>query len=363
MVATMKTYSLARRTCVLLTLVLAMAATSPWAQTAAPAPERGNAPVEMSTPWGQRVVPTIDTYVDIRTYESLKPGQRWSEGDAAANRWRKDYDEGRLQLRRNPWRIGPGIYSVGPASLEQQVYLIDTGEGLLLIDPSLDKWHDELLGEIRQLGYAPEQVKWVIVTHCHIDHGQSCHLWRKRGARILVGEGDARAMETCNSIVATWVEPQANGRCTPCPVDERIHDGDVLRLGQLTLHAIRTPGHTPGSTSFAFRRDGKNVLISGDIALHNGRHAWMGNPYADWTQYLDALNKLAHFSLDGEPVRFDVLLPGHGTVDLDQAQRSITETIRVVRNIMARRSSGEPVEWIEPYPWNWEQGVRYERTR
>ncbi|MFO1410847.1 MAG: MBL fold metallo-hydrolase, partial [Steroidobacteraceae bacterium] len=296
---------------------------------------------------------------EIETWRHLRPGQPWSEGAELAARLRADYAAGRLALRRYPWRVGDGIYALGDAQMEQQTYLIDTGAGLLLVDPSLDIWQDEILGQIRALGFRAEAVKWVLMTHCHIDHGQSCHAWRQRGARILIGDGDAHPLETCNSVVATWVEPQANGRCTPCPVDERVHDGDVLKFGTLTVHAIATPGHTPGSTVFYFERGGRHYLVSGDIALHNGRHAWMGNPYADWGQYLASLGKLVDFSLDGQPRRFDVLLPGHGTVDLDMASRSVAETQRVVRDILARRAAGEQVEWIEPYPWNWSQGVSY----
>lgn len=319
---------------------------------------RGDAPVIVETPWGQHVVPTIDTYVDIAIYRSLKPGQPWSDGAALAERLRKDYDEGRLKLRRNPWQIAPGVWSIGPASLEQQVYLVDTGAGLLLIDPSLDKWHDEIVGNIKALGFTPGQVRWVLLTHCHIDHGQSCHMWQGRRAKIVAGAGDAHPMESCNSVVATWVEPQAEGRCVPCRIDLRVEDGDRLRFGGLTVHAIATPGHTPGSTAFAFERGGKWFLVSGDIALHNGRHAWMGNPYADWTQYLAALGKLSAFSLEGKPVQFDVLMPGHGTVDLDQASRSVAKTETLVRWIVARRAEGQSLDWVEPYPWDWEREGR-----
>ena len=97
--------------------------------------------------------------------------------------------------------------------------------------------------------------------------------------------------------------------------------------------------------------------------LHNGRHAWMGNPYADWGQYWQGTEKLADFSLEGKPIRFDILLPGHGTVDSDGAQRSVEETVKIVRNIVARRASGEKIDWIDPYPWNWGQGTVYQKSK
>ena len=305
-------------------------------------------PIVMETPWGQHIVPTIDTYIDIQTYERLKPGDAWSEGEPLAKKLQEDYRAGNLKLRRYPWRIVEGVYALGRDTMEQQIYLLDTGEGLLLIDPSFDAWQDDLLGEIRALGYNPSQVKWVLLTHCHVDHSQSCHTWHERGAKIIVGDADAHPVETGNSLVAIWVEPEAQGHFTPSPVDRRVYDGDVLRFGSLTLHAIGTPGHTPGATCFYLSRNGKHILISGDIVLHNGRHAWMGNPYADWGQYLTSLSKLADFGLDGKPIRFDILLPGHGTVDLDNAQRSVEETVKIVRNIVARRGSGEKIFVFQP---------------
>jgi glyoxylase-like metal-dependent hydrolase (beta-lactamase superfamily II) len=321
-------------------------------------------PVIVETPWGQHVVPTIDTYIEIRKYEQLRPGQAWSEGEALAKKLREDYQDGNLKLRRYPWRIMDGVYALGRDSMEQQIYVLDTSEGLLLIDPSYDDWQDDLVGEIRALGYDPSQVKWVLLTHCHFDHSQSCHTWHERGAKIVVGDADAHPVETGNTLTAFWLEEkQAQWHFTPSRVDWHVYDGDALHFGNITLHAIWTPGHTPGATCFYLYRNGKHILISGDIVLHNGRHAWMGNPYADWGQYLTSLGKLADFAQDGKPIQFDILLPGHGTVDMDNAQRSVEETVKVVRNIVARRASGEKIDWIDPYPWNWSQRITYQKSK
>lgn len=46
-----------------------------------------------------------------------------------------------------------------------------------------------------------------------------------------------------------------------------------------------------------------------------------------------------------------------------EGMRSVRETVWVVRNIVARRKSGANIDWIGPYPWNWQQGVVYERGK
>lgn len=314
-----------------------------------------NTPVSALTPWGQRIAPTVDTLADIAIWNALKPGQFWAEGRAAGDAVRRDYGAGKIPLSRSSWTVIDGVWAIGPWNSEQNIYLIDSGQGLVLIDPSLDAYQDEVLAQIAGLGFRPEQVKWVVLTHCHIDHAQSCQQWKARGAKVIIGAGDAPELAACSDVVAKDFDPRAKGKCTPCAADQRLNDGDVLRFGNLALHAIANPGHTPGSTSFAFQRGGKWLLLSGDIALHNGRHAWTGGTKADWGLYLSSLGKLARWSFAGKPVRFDLLLPGHGTIDLDQGQRSVEQTERVVQHIVTRRAAGEKIGWVEAYPFAWEQ--------
>ncbi len=181
--------------------------------------------------------------------------------------------------------------------------------------------------------------------------------------RILIGDGDAHPVESGNQLVAAYLMPDAERQFMPCTIDQHIFDGDGLQFGDLTLYAIATPGHTPGSTCLYLNHDGKHILFSGDITLHAGRHAWMGNPYVDWDQYLRSLQKLAPYAVNGKEVRFDILLPGHGTVDMDDASRSVDSTIKIVSNVIARRKSGESIDWVEPYVWNWTQGIQYGEKR
>jgi len=324
---------------------------------------QGFEPVVVETPWSQPVVPDLPTFLDIQVYRQLKPGDPWSSGDSIRKQLSKEYESGQLKLRHFPWKVAQGIYVLGKDEEGQLIYLLDTGAGLLLIDPSYDTWQDLLVRQIRELKYDPSQVKWVLVTHCHVDHAQSCHAWRAKGAKIFIPDGDAHPVESGNMITAWWLVPEPDRHFTGCPVDTRIYDGDILEFGKISLYAIATPGHTPGSTCYYLRHEGKDLLFSGDIALHAGRHAWMGNSYADWDQYLKSLEKLAHFAVGDKRVTYEVLLPGHGAVDLKGGQRSVDETVRIVRNILARRHSGETIEWIDPYPWNWSQGVTYKQLR
>ncbi len=318
--------------------------------------KRGNDPVIVETYWGQKVVPDLPTYMDMIVYSSLEPGQSWSDGDSIKEALKVAYDNGTLKLRRHPWRVMDDIFVLGQDEESQLIYLIDTGEGLLLIDPSYDSWHEEILSQIKGLGYSPSQVKWVLITHCHVDHAQSCHLWRKKGAQIIAPLYDAHSIETGNQVTAFWLMEEDEEFFTGCPVDRVVHDGDRLDFGRMTFYAIWTPGHTPGSTCYLLKYMNKQLLFSEDIALHNGRYAWMEDPYADWDQYLKSLKKLENFHLNGEPVQYDLLLPGHGVVELEGAMRSVKETTKLVSYIKEHHRERD---WIKPYQWNWENKVIY----
>src|SRR5207302_457606 len=73
------------------------------------------------------------------------------------------------------------------------------------------------------------------------------------GAKVYVMRGD-------EGVIASGGRGQylyAQSRWTPCPVDRVLEDGDEVKLGGVTLVARRTPGHTRGCTTWAWRvRDG-----------------------------------------------------------------------------------------------------------
>lgn len=241
-----------------------------------------------------------------------------------------------------PSTILPGIYLVG--SFPNNTYLIDAGHGgLILVDPGLTMNYAAIIANVERLGYAKSQIRWVINTHGHFDHSMADALFRKAGAKILVGEGDAAAVEKATLATEyTLIPPEMQTKEYPrSKVDERLSDGEVLHLGDRTLYAIHTPGHTAGSMCFMLQSDGKNILISGDTLLYDHRLGWQDSPFADNRAYLASLAKLAKFSLDSKgPVRWDVLLPGHGTLVLDRAD---TDVKKGWHTIEIDAAEGQPV--------------------
>jgi glyoxylase-like metal-dependent hydrolase (beta-lactamase superfamily II) len=106
-------------------------------------------------------------------------------------------------------------------------------------------------------------------------------------------------------------------------VDWPIDDGEELKLGNKTILAIHTPGHTPGSTCYYLQIDGRNILFGGDTILYDYRLGANPPPFTDDTAYLHSLRKLAFFGLWPNKLRWDVLLPGHGTMVMNRAYADV----------------------------------------
>jgi glyoxylase-like metal-dependent hydrolase (beta-lactamase superfamily II) len=245
-----------------------------------------------------------------------------------------------------PARLARDVYLVGQAGVggNNLTYLVDCGEaGLALIDPTYESEVEPTLAQVEKAGFAPDRIRWVLNTHCHVDHAMADAAFHRRGAQIIAGAADADAIVKGTRVTAYYIVESLNAtdprtgekRGFPkCPVGHRLADGEELRLGNKTFHVIHTPGHTPGSVCFLLQLDGKNLLFSGDTVLYDARLGWQGNPYADNTAYVASLEKLANFKLEprrSEPFQFDLLLPGHGAISMDRAYLDIDKALEHTR--------------------------------
>jgi len=324
---------------------------------------RGNPPIVTTTPWGQKVQHDPDTYIEMQKHVGLKKTQKWQDGASIGRDINAQSKSGALVIQKPPIRLLTDLW-VLCGDDQQRTYLIDTGDGLLIVDPSYDAFTERIVQQVRSLGYAQDDIRWALLTHCHIDHAQSAPYWQKKGVEILIHAADLNPIRKGNEITAWWLLEGKRRYFNPVtgPVTT-FEDGDVLSFGSLRLYVIHTPGHTPGTSCFYFKHNGKNVLLSEDIILHFGRHAWMEHPYADWEQYIKSLWKVKRFLVgqpgevqsSSEPIQYDLLLPGHGTIALDGAVREIDYTIKIVSHIINQRLAGRNINWIDPYEFFWER--------
>src|SRR4030042_4288971 len=99
-----------------------------------------------------------------------------------------------------PYRVWREVYAIGGPELSHpydcSVYLLG-GTELVLIDSGAGESFDQLVDNIRSLGFKPEMLTAVIATHAHIDHIGSLYQFRARfGAKVIAHELEAEAIET-----------------------------------------------------------------------------------------------------------------------------------------------------------------------
>ena len=135
-----------------------------------------------------------------------------------------------------PFKIIGNVYFIGttPASS----HLIDTGEGLIVIDTGYSDTLFLLINSIYKLGFSPYDIKYIIHTHWHGDHTEAtAALAHLAGAKTFIGEKDAEKVQKY---------------FTP---DVLLKEGDVVKLGNTAIEVMETPGHTRGTISLFFETE------------------------------------------------------------------------------------------------------------
>jgi len=168
-------------------------------------------------------------------------------------------------------------FVVGP--FENNVYVVRcrrTGEATLL-DAANE--HDRLLRVAQRLG-----VTSVLETHGHWDHIQAVEQVREAGIDVWVRTEDAAMLPS---------------------YDHLLDDDAVHQVGDLRLRTVHTPGHTPGSISFAL--ENTPLLFTGDTLFPGGPGNTAGEG-GDFTTIIASIEGRIFRVFDADTT----IWPGHG---------------------------------------------------
>ena len=155
---------------------------------------------------------------------------------------------------REPFKVFGNSYYVGTDGLS--AILIAGDAGHILLDGGLEQSAARIDRNIRKLGFKTEDVKLIVNSHGHFDHaGGIAALQRASGATVAASPSGASALQRGEN---TTDDPQYgfgkvfNG-FPPVKNVKVIKDGEVQRVGNLAITPHFTPGHAPGSTTWAWQ--------------------------------------------------------------------------------------------------------------
>ncbi len=199
-------------------------------------------------------------------------------------------------------KVCDNVYLVGGEGYSSSgdccVYLIEGREDIL-IDAGSGRNPERIVDNISEAGILSNNIKYLLLTHCHIDHiGGANYFAQHFRLKIVAHKSDAGAISTGDQILtaALWY----NIKASPVNIDIKLKgDSGTIENIETRIEWLHIPGHTPGSIAFILR-DKKNTILFGQD-IHGPLSKEFGSNKDD---YKKSLLKL--IDLDA-----DILCEGH----------------------------------------------------
>ncbi|MGZ8475749.1 MAG: MBL fold metallo-hydrolase [Candidatus Limnocylindria bacterium] len=231
--------------------------------------------------------------------------------------------------------VGSGQAGIGIShALDCNVYLIDGGDELALVDAGTGLDTAGILSNVSSLGHDPGRIRHIFLTHAHGDHaGGAAGLRALLGACVYLADAERTALESGDEEALGLDVARRNGyypsdyRLPRCDVDRRAGDGERLRCGRLELQVLATPGHSPGSVCLVLEGASGRVLFAGDTVFSGGRISLLVVPGSDLLALARSVGRLA-------AVQPSALLPGHGPFPLRDAHEHIERAHRAFESMV-----------------------------
>ena len=199
--------------------------------------------------------------------------------------------------------ITAGVFQVGGDRFSNGedccVYLVDGGSESVLIDAGAGRSAALIADNILAAGVKLSTLKYLVVTHGHIDHiGGLAYLKEKLQLKVVAHQLELPAVESGlpHLTAADWY----GVRYERVKVDHVLKgEEERIKLGQLELVCLHTPGHTVGGISPYIDIGKKRVLFGQDI--HGPFNPEWGSDLSQWQHSMQKLIAL----------KADILCEGH----------------------------------------------------
>ncbi len=175
--------------------------------------------------------------------------------------------------------VAPGVHVVSLGF--PNAVVLEDDNGPVIVDTGWPKSEGKIVDALKNIGFSPNEVQKIIVTHLHPDHtGSLAELKRITGAPVVMHAIDAEEVRKGVSgrtmklrfgmvplILFLRILPGAIlTNLPPTEIEENVNDGDTLDLAG-GIDVLHTPGHSAGHIALYLPRDG-GILIVGDLAIN-----------------------------------------------------------------------------------------------
>ncbi len=232
-------------------------------------------------------------------------------------------------------KITDNIYLVGSGSqwgfgltnpVDCNVFLIDAGDGCILIDAGTGMEPEKLDAVIESHGYKLTDIKAMFITHYHGDHACGASRIQKiSGCTIYASELEAEVIAEGDEIRSSVAG--AKGSLYPLdftyqPSDNvvALKDGESVTVGNVTLTGYMVPGHSQQDMVVYGEIDGKMCLFTGDCVFAHGQVLLQSLYDVSIFPYAEAMRKVAQLPIDA-------IFPGHGVFCLQDGNRYVQAAV------------------------------------
>ncbi len=222
------------------------------------------------------------------------------------------------KMKQPPFNMIGNIYYVGTKFVSS--HLFTSSEGHILIDTCMPGDGVLILNNIKKLGFDICDIRYIFITHAHIDHiGSAAYIAKETGARICIGNEDVAIAEhrqimrydkfgnrtkndLTNDVLSNKKEYFMDFEAVK--VDEILKDKDCYELGTTKIEVHHTPGHTAGASSFSFQVEYKgkefNGFLPGGIGVNVFQYELMKDNIfgASIDRYIDQLEQIKAMNVD-----------------------------------------------------------------
>ena len=201
-----------------------------------------------------------------------------------------------------PFKMHGEIYFVGCTKVS--VHIINTSEGLVMIDTGYPEMYEGIIDSIETLGFDPKDICAIFHSHGHYDHyGCTRELKALSGAKTYISRIDNDIVN--GTLDLSWAKELGRERIPAFDCDVLIEDGDVFTFGDVSIRCVLTPGHTDGVLSFFITQgEGEEKTVAamhGGIGTNSMRAAFLneyGLSFDCRDRFREGLHKLALEDVD-----------------------------------------------------------------